>query len=228
MRLTLIERKPEAAGVESLIFQPQEPLTWKAGQFLHYVLHHRPTDERGSDRWFTVSAAPSEGHVMITTRWTDEKGSSFKEALKALKVGEQIEVSDVDGDFIVEDPTQEFVFIAGGIGVTPFRAILKQADHDGQQLRVTLLYGNRDADIPYRAELEALAQKNPNLKINYILAPERIDETSIKKFVPDLSKPIFYVSGPEPMVESLGTTLKEMGVPEAHIKQDYFPGYEAQ
>src|ERR1700690_1303285 len=103
MKLDLIERKTEVPGVESLIFKPAESLAWKAGQFLHYVLHHEPTDNRGSDRWFTVASAPFEKEVMITTRIAGEKGSTFKTALTALNTGESIEISDVDGDFVVDD-----------------------------------------------------------------------------------------------------------------------------
>ncbi len=81
MKLKLTEKKQETPDVTSFIFTPSEPLTWKAGQFLHYVLHHEPTDERGSDRWFTNSAAPFENHVRITTRQTIDNGSSFKKKL---------------------------------------------------------------------------------------------------------------------------------------------------
>lgn len=225
MKLTLIRRKTEAPNVESFVFNPAEPFAWKAGQFLHYVLHHEPTDDRGSDRWFTVASAPFEKEVMITTRLTKEKGSSFKTTLDSLKVGESIEISDIDGDFIVDDPTQEYVFIAGGIGITPFHSILKEANSAGTKLHVTLLYANRDHNIPYKDEFEKFAQNNPSLGIHYIISPERIDENLIKKLVPDLSKPIFYVSGPEPMVESLGNTLEKIGIAKDHIKQDYFPGY---
>lgn len=227
MKLNLIETKQEAAGVQSFIFKPAEPLSWKAGQFLHYVLHHEPTDSRGSDRWFTVASAPSEKHVMVTTRHATENGSSFKNALFALKPGEAIEISDVDGDFTVDDVSREYVFIAGGIGVTPFRAILKDAESRGVQLKVTLLYANRDEDIPYKAELDALAAKNPDLKIHYFVGA-RVDEPAIRKLIPDVSAPMFYVSGPEPMVESFGKMLKEMGVPPVNLKQDWFPGYPAE
>lgn len=225
MKLNLIRRKTEALGVESFVFSPTEPLTWKAGQFLHSVLHHEPTDNRGSDRWFTVASAPFEKEVMITTRLTSGKGSSFKAALDALKLGESIEVSDIDGDFIVDDPTREYIFIAGGIGITPFHSILKEADHAEIKLRVTLLYANRDGNIPYKEELERFAKNNQNLVLHYVISPERIDESTLKKLVSDMQTPIFYVSGPEPMVESLGETLKTMGVATDHIKQDYFPGY---
>lgn len=228
MKLTLINKKVEVPGVESFIFEAAEPITWKAGQFFHYVLHHRPTDDRGSDRWFTIASAPSEKHVMITTRLTAEHGSTFKQALQNIKIGEAIEISDLDGEYIVEDLTQEYVFIAGGIGITPIRSILKELDETQKQISATVLYANRDQNIVYKDELDGFAKKNANLKIHYSISPERINEAKIKELIPDLQKPLFYVSGPEPMVEGLGNTLKAMGVTADHLKQDWFPGYPAE
>ena len=218
MKLQLTVRKTESPGVESFIFKPEEPLIWKAGQFLHYVLNHAPTDDRGSDRWFTIASAPYERHVMITTRFASKHGSTFKKTLKALKPGDSIEVSDLDGDFIVSDSKKQYVFIAGGIGITPFRAILKQAAHDGKQLRVTLLYANRKTIAAYKKEFDALAKRNPNLKIHYLFHPQRLDPQIIQELIPDLKTPLFYVSGPEPMVESVGKMLQQIGVPKKRIK----------
>jgi len=228
MKLELATRTKESPGVESLIFKPEEPLVWKAGQFLHYVLNHDATDDRGSDRWFTIASAPCERHVMLTTRFASKQGSTFKKKLKALKSGDTIEVSDLDGDFIVSDPKKQYVFIAGGIGITPFRSILKQAEHEGKQLRVTLIYANRKAVAAYRKELEAMAKRNRNLKIHYLFSPQRIDKPTIKELVPDLKTPLFHVSGPEPMVEDIGKMLQQIGVPKRRIKQDWFPGYPAE
>jgi ferredoxin-NADP reductase len=227
MKLKLIEKRQEISDVISFIFTPSEPLAWKAGQFIHYVLHHAPTDDRGSDRWFTNSAAPFENHVRITTRINSEKGSSFKKKLNSLAEGKSIEISLVDGDFTLDDPNQEHVFLAGGIGITPFRSILVQLHHDKSPINVTLLYANRDNNVVFKEEFEEIAKNNPHFKIHYILSPERIDENKINELVPDITKPIFYVSGPEPMVEALGETLKKMGIPEDHLKQDWFPGYAA-
>ncbi len=230
MKLNLINKKAEVPGVESFVFQPSEPVSWKAGQFFHYVLHHRPTDERGSDRWFTIASAPSEKNVMITTRFSSgaDQESTFKKALAGLNVGDSVEVSELEGDFTVDDPGKEYVFIAGGIGITPFRSILKELNQNGAQPSVTLLYANRDQNIVYKDELESFAKANPNLKINYVISPERIDIEKIKSLVPDMQKPVFYVSGPEPMVESMGNSLKEAGIPADRIKQDWFPGYPAE
>lgn len=225
MKLKLAARKTESPGVVSFIFKPHERLTWKAGQFLHYVLNHESTDDRGSDRWFTIASAPYEKHVMLTTRFSSKKSSTFKKALKALRPGESIEVSDLDGDFVVSNPKKECVFIAGGIGITPFRSILKQAEHGGQRLRVTMLYANRKAVAAYQKEFDAMTKRNPSLKIHYLFSPQRIDRKTIRELVPNLKKPIFYVSGPEPMVESIGKMLQQIGVPKKRIKQDWFPGY---
>ena len=229
--MKLIERKKETNEVESFIFEPSEPVTWKAGQFLHWVLHHEPTDDRGSDRWFTVSAAPYEGHVMLTTRFladgVEGRQSSFKKALAALEVGSvAMEVSDVDGEFVIEDPAGQYVFIAGGIGVTPFRAILEDLSHAGADIQVILLYANRDDEFAYKAELDALAGKHSGLKIEY-LAGVKLDAAKIQELVPDLASRSVYVSGPEPMVEAMHAELEGMGIPKERIRGDWFPGYPA-
>lgn len=78
---------------------------------------------------------------------------------------------------------------------------------------------------------EVKATFNPaavKLKVYHVISPERIDVVKIKEFVPDMQKPMFYISGPEPMVESLGNALKGAGVPADHLKQDFFPGYPAE
>lgn len=229
MKLSLAAIKNETSDIRSFIFEPAEELRWQAGQYCHWVLHHRPTDDRGSDRWFTIASAPHERRPMITTRLAAEHGSSFKRTLTDLKVGDEIEISSCEGDFTVIDSSQPFVFMAGGIGVTPFRSILLDLDHRNQPIDVTLLYANRSDEIPYRAEFDALVAKHSNLKIHYLVSPKRLDEANIRELVPDLVASIFYVSGPEPMVDNLGQLLIEnLGVPNNHLKQDWFPGYPAE
>jgi ferredoxin-NADP reductase len=139
-----------------------------------------------------------------------------------------MEFSDLDGDFIVSDSKKQYVFIAGGIGITPFRAILKQAEHEKKRLRVTLIYANRKNVAAYQKELETMAKRNPHFRIHYLFHPRRIDKDTIKELVPNLKTPLFYVSGPEPMVESIGKMLQQIGIPKKRIKQDWFPGYPAE
>ena len=225
MTLTLIGRHNEAGDAASFIFRADEPgFTWRAGQFLHYTLPQANPDGRGIERWFTIASAPFEGQVMLTTRLVEER-STFKAALDALAVGATIEADGLEGDFIVEDPKAKFVFIAGGIGITPYRAILLDLDRSGAAIDATLLYANRDNNIVFRDDLEALAGKHKDFRVNYYIGPERIDEAAIRRAVPDLAAPIFYVSGPEPMVEAFERMMRDMGIPDARLKRDYFPGY---
>ena len=225
MLLTLIEKRKEAEDVISFVFKPEIPFSWKAGQFLHYTLKHKNYDSRGPDRYFTIASALFEKVVQITTRFA-KQGSSFKKALKSFKIGDRIEGVAPDGNFTLDDPTQKSVFIAGGIGITPFRSILLNFVHQSIPIKVTLLYANKTSDFVYKKELEDIAKHNPNLKIHFIVGPKRIDKNGIKKTVANLKKPIFYVSGPEPMVESIDTILGRLSVPKNHIKNDFFPGYD--
>jgi ferredoxin-NADP reductase len=225
MKFTLSATKQEANDTFSFIFAPEEPLQWKAGQLLRYVLNHPNPDDRGVERFFSIASAPHEEHVMLTTRFAS-KSSSFKKALKNLRRGDAVEAHDLEGDFVVDHRKKTFVFIAGGIGITPFRAILLDLEHNKKPLNVQLLYANRDNDFPYRKELEALRRRHPEFRIDYVVSPNRIDEKSIPQLVPDIQKPMFYVSGPEPMVESMDKTLKKIGVSKKRIKNDFFPGYE--
>ena len=224
MKLTLRTTKQETSDTISFIFTPERPLRWKAGQYLHYTLDHPKPDDRGVKRYFSIASAPHEEHVMLTTRFAP-KGSSFKQALKKFQPGDVIEAREKGGDFVLDHRRKIFVFIAGGIGITPFRAILLDLDRHRKPLNIQLLYASRNDDFPYRKELETLKKGHPEFRIDYVASPNRLDEKTIAQLVPDLEKPAFYVSGPEPMVESLDKILKKLGVSKKRVKNDFFPGY---
>jgi ferredoxin-NADP reductase len=225
MHLMLTDRKQEAPDTTSFYFKPDHPFDWKAGQFLHYTLPHDFPDARKSDRYFTIASAPFENHIQLTTRFMADHGSTFKRALERMPLGGIVQADGPEGDFLVEDPTEEMIWIAGGVGITPFRAILLDLDHKKLPMPITLLYANRDNHFIFKDELEALAQEHPDFKLHYFISPQRIDEEAIRKFAPDIKKPVFYVSGPEPMVESYDKLLPSFGVPPHHVKSDYLPGY---
>ena len=224
MKLTLRTIKQEASDIFSYIFMPERSLRWQAGQYLHYILNHPKPDDRGMDRYFSIASAPHEKQVMLTTRFAP-KGSSFKKALKTLKAGDEIEVHEKGGDFVLDHRRKTFVFIAGGIGITPFRAILLDMERNRNPLNVQLLYANRDNDFPYRKEMETLKKRHSEFRIDYVVSPNRIDEKTIPKLVPDIDRAVFYVYGPEPMVQSLDKTLQKLGVSKKRVKNDFFPGY---
>lgn len=168
-------------------------------------------------RYFSIASAPHEKQVKLTTRFAP-KSSSFKQALKKLKPGDAIEAREKGGDFILDHRRKIFVFVAGGIGITPFRLILLDMNRNQKPLNVQLLYANRDNDFPYRKGLEVLKKRHPEFRIDFVVGPQRIDEKAISKLVPDMDKPVFYVSGPESMVESLDKTLKKLGVQKNESK----------
>lgn len=227
MKMKLIKKEPVAGDVVSFVFDPEQSVATKAGQYFHYILPHDSADDRGVERWFTNSAAPSEGSVRISTRLAGESGSSFKRALDGLEIGQEVEADGPEGSFTVEDFSRNYVFVAGGIGITPIRSILAEAKYNDSPLKATLLYGNRNENIPFKDELDAIAAANPDVVINYLVDPERIDAALVKRYVDAADDPLVYVSGPEPMVKSLGEELKNLGVAEESIKLDDFPGYEA-
>jgi ferredoxin-NADP reductase len=225
MQLTLVEKRQETADTKSFLFQPEGDFAWKAGEYLHYKLPHANPDERGIERYFSISTAPFEKRVMLTCRFAP-KSSSFKRALDALPVGGKIESDSPEGDFVVEDASKPLVFIAGGIGITPFRSILLDLDSRTQQPDIVLLYANRTEDLPFRRELEAVAKRMTKLRIQYVVGDHRLDGNAIRNSVTDLVRRKIYVSGPEPMVESLDRTLNGLGISEAEIVNDFFPGYD--
>jgi ferredoxin-NADP reductase len=224
MKLKLIERKKRFEDVESFIFEPEQPIKWHGGQYMHYVFPHRGEDSRGHERWFTISAPPYEKNLMITTRFAAQEGSSFKKALRAMKIGDTFQADGPKGDFVITDTSKKYILIAGGIGITPYRAILLQQDHDATELKAELLYANRDENFVFIDELRQLEAKHPSFQIHTFVGDHHIDQSDLKPYLDDPST-VFYISGPEPMVEGYEETLQKMGAAKERIFTDFFPGY---
>src|SRR5260221_9168282 len=102
MKLKLIQKKQETSDCISFIFKAEEPLVWQPGQFLQYTLPHKTVDDRGEKRFFTIASAPFEQHIQVTTRFALEKGSSFKNNLHQLEVGQEIEATGPNGSFTLD------------------------------------------------------------------------------------------------------------------------------
>jgi ferredoxin-NADP reductase len=226
MKLQFVGSKNREGNIQEFVFKPTEPLSWQAGQYMHYVLPHVDADTRGEERWFTNSAAPSEGEVRITTRIDHEHGSSFKRALQALRPGDEVESDGPEGDFTLGDVSRNYIFVVGGIGITPVRSLLTEAAAKGLQPHATVLYANRNDQIPFHDELDALQEKNPNLTIRYVVEPERLDDALLQSTLNAVDDPLVYISGPEPMVKAMDQQLRALGVNGDNIRSDDFPGYE--
>jgi len=225
MKVTLFKKIREAEDIYSFIFKPGEDIKWKAGQYLYFKIPHENADDRGIQRYFTITSAPHEKDIRLTTKFDFSRGSSFKKALFGLPEGAPIETSMPDGKFTVSDFKKKYVFIAGGIGITPFRSILLDADHGDDLCNAILLYGNKGTGIVFKEELEALAEKNRELSIHYIIEPVFISADIINEKVPDTQERYFYISGPNKMVEIITGALLSLKVSKDRIIKDYFPGY---
>jgi ferredoxin-NADP reductase/nitrite reductase/ring-hydroxylating ferredoxin subunit len=224
--LVLAGIRSETPDVTSFLFRSEAPFSWQAGQFLRYRLPHPDPDARGTTRYFTIASAPHEGHVMLTTRFAEERGSTFKQALRALPVGARVEVDEPAGDFTLADSDARPVLIAGGIGITPFRAMLLDRDHRERPVNATLLYAHRPSEAVFGQEIDGLRRRHPRLVVRHVVSPARVTEDVIRSVASDPAHLTFYASGPEPLVKALEDILSRMGVPDAHVKRDYFPGYE--
>ncbi|MDF2461139.1 MAG: flavodoxin reductase (ferredoxin-NADPH reductase) family 1 [Candidatus Saccharibacteria bacterium] len=223
MKLILKSKEHLTDNIWAFRFQyPAQLSPWVPGQFMYVEIPHDNPDDEGTKRWFTVSSAPYEQHYQITTRVSD---STFKQALAAVPIGGTIDLIDPpDGDFVWEETDRPRIFIAGGIGVTPYYSILKQRFHDHLPLDVELIYGGRTPDLPFRQEFEEWAAADPRLKIHYVIG-ERLTPEKLVALNPKLPASLVYLSGPEPLVESLGDQLKAGVVPAEQLKQDFFPNY---
>ncbi len=225
MKLKLLTTKKEAGDATSFVFEPDTPIEWRAGEYLHYTLPHDAPDDRGTERWFTISSAPLERKIMLTTRFFGDEASSFKKRLFAMKPGDTIEADGLEGDFVIDASGRDYLFIAGGIGITPYRSMLLDLDGQGKEIKARLLYGNKDENIVFKDELEEIAARHPDFRIEYFIGSQKIDGEAIQTAAEELSSPIYYVSGPESMVEAFEEIFKDLGIPEENIRRDYFPGY---
>ncbi len=223
--LKLQEKKEETRDVISYIFEPDAELEWEAGQFLKYTLPHAHPDDRGIERYFTISSAPQDKHATITTRFSTERQSTFKAALYKMKVGDTIEAEGPDGDFRIENRESPQIFIAGGMGVTPYHSILWDLHHRSQPMDITLFYANRDDHFVFKDELDELTRKHPEFKVRYFVFPTRIDGPALASATPSVQDTVFYISGPEPMIDVFRSVFQGLGVLDFQIKRDYFPGY---
>lgn len=217
-KLKLLSVQPEVGNIKTFVFETGG-LEWLAGQNQAYILPQAGDSEAENQRWFTISSPPTAGTINISTRISD---SAFKQALNALQPGDTIERHTINGSFTWEEEDEKpVVLVAGGIGITPFHSILLERHAVGKSLNATLIYFNRDDQIPFQAELEQLLEQHDEFAIHYVTGP--VTAEKILELAPQVKEQATYLSGPEPMVRAVGEELEKQGV---SVKQDEFPGYD--
>ncbi len=233
----LRERVQLTRDTLEFVFAPERKLAYQPGQYMEWTLPHDGADARGSRRWFTLASSPTEDHLKLGVKFYDD-GSTFKKAMLKMDHNTPIVAAQVAGDFVMpKDTSKKLVLIAGGIGVTPFRSMLKYMIDTDEKRPVRVLYGARtEADFAYREIFEE-ARQHLDVQSYYFVSDKGskvtkkntfhgfVDNRAITQLVPDYAECMFYISGTHPMVETLQEILSELGVYASHISVDFFPGY---
>ena len=232
--LTLLAVEQPAKDVYDFVFSAERAFRFAPGQYLEWTLGHRYPDDRGNRRYFTIASSPTEENIRLGVKFYSP-ASTFKRALAAMKTGEKISAAHLAGSFTLpKDKEKKLAFIAGGIGITPFRSMVQYMLDTKDTRSAVLLYGNKtQADIAYK-DIFDRAQREMGLKTVHVLSDEQgvpgmqsglIDAALIAREVPDYAERTFYLSGPRGMVEAFTRVLLGLGVSRFKIKKDFFPGF---
>ncbi len=237
MKAKIKEKRDVAKGTLMVVFDLLgEEVDFTPGQYFWVTLLDPPyDDEKGPRRHISVVTSPNERGVLgLCTRIRD---SAFKRSLVELPVGAEVDVEQPKGTFLLPSETDgPFVFIAGGIGITVFRCMLRYIDEEGLPHRVTLFYSNRDREsTPFLDELAELDRSNPNLRVVTTMTDDpawdgetrRIDGDLLRDHLDGgLTSYTYFAAGPPAMVEAMVEMLKAAGVDEEHIHPARFAGYD--
>ena len=234
----LIARNEVAEGTMAFALERPATFDFRAGQFMVVVLPDPPhTDAEGNRRVFSIASPPQDTtRLLLATRMT---GTAFKRSLAEVPLGTPIDLSGPAGDFVLhEDASRPAVFIAGGIGITPFRSMLQDAVSRRLTHRITLIYSNRTPEgAAFHEEFVRLAQTHANL--TYVPTMTQADKARqpwggerghlnadfLRSHIPESATSIFYLAGPPGLVAAVTKAMSEAGVDPAHVRSEEFAGY---
>ena len=236
LETTLRQRRDVAEGTSAFHFAKPEGFEFKAGQAMELLIPDPANPGKDFGHAFSIVAAPHEDELVFATRMRD---SAYKNALKSLAPGARVRLDGPFGSLTLHNKrSRAAVFIAGGIGITPFMSMLRHAAHEKLPQKIALLYSNRrPEDAAFLEELQALSKSHPDFRLVATMTEmeksarrwegERrlIDAAFVRDAVRDLADPIFYVAGPPAMVEAIRKTLAEAGVDDDDIRSEDFYGY---
>jgi ferredoxin-NADP reductase/Na+-translocating ferredoxin:NAD+ oxidoreductase RnfD subunit len=235
LQLHLQQIRQLARGVYDLSFIGAPKLAFEPGQYLEWTLGNVAVDQRGNRRTFSIASAPEENEIHIGIK-TYDHGSSFKKALVSLQPGAPIIAGSLSGNFTLpKDTAQKLVFVAGGIGVTPFVSMAKHMTLKKQHRDVSLIYIVADPNEYCYQEIWKAA-KPYGLNVIPVLSHEipgsdwqgltgRLTSELLTAQVPDFKQRQFYLSGPNGLVTSYKALLTSLGIARRNIKTDHFSGY---
>lgn len=233
----LLDRQEIAEETMAFTFEKPKGFIFKAGQWGDFtLLNPKETDGEGNTRGFSLVSAPSVDKIVVATRM---RNTAFKRILKELPLGSTLKFEAPGGSFTLHNNKEiPAVFLTGGIGITPVKSIVTQATKDKLPHQIYLFYSNnRPEDAAFLDELAALEIENKNYKfIPTMTAMEKskqpwngeigyINREMLQKYIKDLIKPIYYISGPAAMVATMRKMLNEANINDDNIRTEEFSGY---
>ena len=230
--------KQEVAD-RTMTFHFEKPADWtfQAGECLDMtLLNPSETDAEGNIRTFSIASSPEESTLMVATRMRD---TAFKRVLKSLPLGSEVKIEGPSGDLALDqNASRTTVFLAGGIGITPFRSMAFHAAKQKLAHRIFLFYSNHaPEDAPFLQELQILEKENANFKLIATMTDMskshetwrgetgQINGDMLQRYLKDAASPIYYVAGPPEMVKALHSMLLATGVYQESIRAEEFAGY---
>ena len=233
----LLSRVEVAEGTMAFHFEKPSQFDFKPGQAADVTLFNPPeTDAEGNTRAFSIASSPFENQLMFATRMRD---TAFKRSLKKVPLGTVVKIDSPMGSFTLhKNSAKPAVFLAGGIGITPFVSIVRQADHDRLPHKLYLFYSNRrPEDTAFLEALQMLEKNSPNFQLICTMTamPQSqkewkgetglIDKEMLSRHLTTLQGPIYYSAGPPAMVAGMREMLVGAGVDEDDIRTEEFGGY---
>jgi ferredoxin-NADP reductase len=235
--VSLKHRREVAEGTTAFLFEKPDGLSFKAGQYLNFTLLDPPeTDAEGNTRTFSIASAPDEEELMMATRIRD---TAFKRVLKTMPLGAQVEIEGPYGNFTLhKNAARPAVFLTGGIGITPYRSIIRDAGRKKLPHRLFLFYSNRrPEDGAFLEELQQAERDNPNYQFVGTMTDMAnskrpwqgktgyINRDMLAQSISDLTTPIYYIAGPPGMVTAMRKMLADADINDDSIRTEEFNGY---
>jgi ferredoxin-NADP reductase len=235
--LELLQKNEVAEGTLAFTLQRPADFNFRAGQSIDLtLLNPTETDAEGNTRTFSIASAPDENELLFATRLRD---TAFKRILRKMERGARLKLDGPMGSFnLHKNATKPAVFLAGGIGITPFLSMIREAARQKAPHQIYLFYSNRrPEDAAFMDELEAIQKENPNFHLIATMAEmdkskrswngERgfIDAAMLKRHLSELNGSIYYIAGPPAMVAAMKDMLVKAGVDEDDVRAEDFAGY---
>ena len=232
MKATLTHRQQLSDTIASFTFKPSSEFRFTAGQYINLSLIDHIEDGHPAERWFTISSSPKDDGITITTRVGEASHTAFKRALNKLKTGTEVDISEPMGAFVLPKLLQTpLVFIAGGIGITPYNSMLKWLAQTKEERPIRMLYTVKtEDDIIFQDTFDEAKQHvtmvvdEPSAAWGGVRGP--LTAEMILGLEPLDDNTLVYISGPEPYVQHMQMALKNAGVSNQRIVTDEFQGYD--